>query len=240
MGKFDLHIHTRRLSDDAELGPVEALRRLEALGYQGMALTEHNAVWRNDEIRALSRMTSLLIIPGVELEVDGIGHVLVWGWDEEPLWRYHRWERLGPRIAEKGLVASVAHPFRTWFPRWAGGREVAVSAERAQALEERWRDVGALEVLNGRLGPEANRRARVNADREGWRQTAGSDAHRVSELGTAAVELPDSIRSVGRRFMRLPPAGTKSGHRVWAARDEERRRPWRIAGWRAWRARWPS
>jgi hypothetical protein len=81
-------------------------------------------------------------------------------------------------------------------------------------MEERWRDVGALEVLNGRLGPEANRRARVNADREGWRQTAGSDAHRVSELGTAAVELPDSIRSVAEALYAL----ATSRHEIWAPR----------------------
>jgi predicted metal-dependent phosphoesterase TrpH len=197
MGRFDLHVHTRAWSEDADLDPEEAARALAARGFAGFALTEHNAVWSWEQAAALGRDTGLVVVPGVELEVEEIGHVLVFGWDEEPLWRYHRWTRLQPAIQEKGAVVSVAHPFRAWFPLWAGQAPVAPSTERAQRLEARWAEIGCVEADNGRAHPEANRRAAALAGARGWRVTAGSDAHHLEEVGAAAVELPDTVRSAG-------------------------------------------
>jgi predicted metal-dependent phosphoesterase TrpH len=203
VGWFDLHVHTRALSEDADLDPEEAALALAERGFAGFALTEHNAAWSWEKAAALGRDTGLVVVPGVELEVEEIGHVLVFGWDEEPLWRYHRWARLQPAAREKGAVLSVAHPFRAWFPLWAGQAPVMPSAERARRLEILWGEIGCLEAENGRARPEANHRAEALAAARGWRVTAGSDAHHLEDLGIAGVELPDTVGSAAEAVAAL-------------------------------------
>ncbi len=195
MGLFDLHVHTSFLSEDAHLEPLEAVKRLEALGFSGLAFTEHNAVWPEAAIQFLRRQTSLILVAGMELEVEEVGHVIVLGWDDEPIWRYHRLERLMEAVRRKGAIAGVAHPFRPWFPLWANQNRQAVSEERAQRLFTQWASIGCLEVYNGKMGPQGNRAARRLWGDTGWNFTAGSDAHRWEQLGTTGVILPSSVHS---------------------------------------------
>ena len=187
--RFDLHVHTRAGSEDATLDPLVAAERLQALGYAGFALTEHNRPWAAADLAALRRSTPLVVIAGVEVQTEEVGHVLVYGWDEEPLWRYHRLERLVAAVRRKRAVAVAAHPLRRWFPPWLGGRAQGDPAE-VEALVPWLRQLNGVEVLNGRGCPEENRLAAALAGRLGGLTLARSDAHAESDLGRAATLLP--------------------------------------------------
>ncbi|MCL8209104.1 MAG: PHP domain-containing protein [Actinomycetia bacterium] len=192
MKRFDLHVHTAYLSDDATLDPLAALRRLEALGYAGAALTEHNAFWRAEDLAELTRRTSLILVRGAEIQTEEVGHVLVLGWDDAPVWPYHRFERLRAAATAKGAVLLVAHPYRRWFPLWARRQALGAPAE-AGALHAWWRQADGLEVHNGRAPDAENALAAEAADRLARPGTGGSDAHRLEDLGTAWTELPDWV-----------------------------------------------
>jgi len=124
-----------------------------------------------------------------------VGHVIVLGWDDEPIWRYHRLDRLMEAVARKGAVASVAHPFRAWFPLWANQQYGEVSEEQARRLLSGWACIGCIEVHNGKMRSLGNQQAKRLWTDTGWNFTVGSDAHQVEQLGTTGVILPETISS---------------------------------------------
>ncbi len=189
--RFDLHVHTRRLSEDATLDPLAAAERLRALGYAGFAITEHDAVWPLGWLEELRRATPLLVIRGLEIQTEEVGHVLVYGWDDEPIWRYHRLGRLMAAVRAKGAVAAVAHPFRRRSAPWGTPADPAT----AEALLPWWRLADGVEARNGRVSAAENRLAAELAGRLGGLAVAGSDAHRPEDLGRAATLLPAGIGS---------------------------------------------
>ena len=189
--RFDLHVHTRRLSEDATLDPFAAAERLLALGYAGFAITEHDAVWPEPWLAELRRETPLVIIRGLEIQTEEVGHVLVYGWDDEPIWRYHRLARLMDAVRRKGAAAAVAHPYRRRSAPWGTPADPASAA----ALLPWWRMAGGVEARNGRASPEENRLAAALAARLGGLAVAGSDAHRLEDLGRAATLLPAGVRT---------------------------------------------
>jgi len=159
----------------------ELVGSLRAVGLDGFALTDHNAVRGHEELRALAgARPDVLLLPGVEISTRE-GHLLLYGVEEAP--PAHRPFSETLEWAERrGAVAVPAHPFR-----WTHGvgRRISESAT-----------VPALEVLNGHNGPGANRRAATIAAHRGLGATGGSDAHLPGELGRAYTVFPDSARSL--------------------------------------------
>jgi predicted metal-dependent phosphoesterase TrpH len=192
--RFDLHVHTTHLSDDAWLQPEDAIRRLEALGFAGLALTEHNAFWSPDDLARLQARTSLILVRAAEIQTEETGHVLVLGWDDDPVWPYHRFERLRQAATAKGAVLLIAHPYRRWFPLWAR-RQALGEPQEATALHPWWRQADGLEVHNGRAPAEENALACEAAGALALPGTGGSDAHRLEDLGRAWTELPDWVKT---------------------------------------------
>lgn len=194
MKKFDLHLHTRLISDDASLDPRVAARRLQEAGYAGFAVTDHNAFWTSQQLQALQAETSLIVVRGAEVQTE-IGHVLVYGWGEEPLWPYHRLRDLVQVAHRQGAAVVVAHPFRRWFSKRAVGARVGAPDDEAIARLPYWKWVDAIEVQNGKSLQDENQHAFQLAQRLGLAMTAGSDAHEAEQLGTAATFLPDAVHT---------------------------------------------
>jgi len=109
---LEMHCHTSKYSKCSRIDPATLARQVKKKELQGVIITEHHYLWREDEISALRVEAELdesfLIMAGQEVETD-IGHVLVFGADRT----------IGEEISLKDLRAGFpdaclawAHPFR--------------------------------------------------------------------------------------------------------------------------------
>jgi predicted metal-dependent phosphoesterase TrpH len=112
--------------------------------------------------------------------VDGGGELIAYFVTEE-VPRGLSIEEALARLQRQGAVISVSHPLDSL-------RGSAMGEKHTLELIDK---VDALEVFNARcLLAEDNRRAAALAAQHGKLGTAGSDAHTLSEIGAAHVELP--------------------------------------------------
>ena len=183
------------MSDDSFMSVDEAIEGAKSAGLDGICLTDHDAFWSDEQTRELSRRHGFLVLAGSEINTDA-GHVLVFG-----LRRYefgmHKPEFLRACADREGGVLIAAHPYRRRFLE-EPGRDPAV---RAGMLERAVADpffglCEAVEGLNGRGSVEQNRYAADLGSSLSLAATAGSDAHRAGQLGTAATEFHGKIEGV--------------------------------------------
>jgi predicted metal-dependent phosphoesterase TrpH len=172
--KLDLHMHTWA-SWDCLSDPEALLERALALGYDRIALTDHNRLHVALEMAARHPDR---IIPGEEVKTaEGIDVIGLYLSEEIP--KGTPAEETIERIRSQGGIPYLPHPYAGG--KGGGGRE----ADRLGALCD------VIEVFNARLhSPSMNERARDLADRLGKLRSAGSDAHTVGELGNAFVRVP--------------------------------------------------
>lgn len=187
--KLDLHVHTC-YSCDATTTLKEVLTQSRKRGLDGVAITDHDTV---EGARKLARSDEIVVIPGVEVS-SLQGHILglnitrpiPLGLDVRETIR---------RIHDAGGVAVAAHP-SVFYKRMMG--RVASNFD-------------AIEVINASAFPFSlstylNRRLASGLD---LAQTAGSDAHYVSEIGFAytlvdADEEVDEIVQAIKRGATVP------------------------------------
>jgi sugar phosphate isomerase/epimerase len=192
---IDLHCHSYPKSDDSFMSVDELIEGAKASGIDGVCLTEHDAFWSGDEVRELSTRHGFLVLAGSEINTD-TGHTLVFGLDQYEF-GMHRPEFLSERVARRGGAIIAAHPYRRRFlpgpAERPGARDEMLERARNDGL---FRVCQAIEGLNGR-GTEAQNRFSLDlGDRLHTGITAGSDAHRVEQLGTTATEFPSRIESM--------------------------------------------
>ena len=91
-------------------------------------------------------------------------------------------EEVMRRIRQQGGLVCLPHPFDKL------GRHPLHSTARDKLLE----NIDIIEVFNARsLRNNFSNQARKFASEHGFLQSAGSDAHSVSEVGNAYVEVPE-------------------------------------------------
>lgn len=170
--RIDLHVHSNH-SRDGTASPADIVRMCKRLGVGGVAITDHNAVAGVAEAQAVGRAEGVLVVPGTEVSSTE-GHVLAYG-VREVVPRGLSASETVDRIRSVGGVAVAAHPVR--FPSGMG-LEVAAGV-----------GFDAIEVLNGGSSRRANRSAARLAERLGRPVTAGSDAHRLAEVGRSCTVI---------------------------------------------------
>ena len=168
----DTHLHTVA-SYDGETVPEELLRRAEAVGLDGVVVTDHDTVEGARVVRELAADSPVTAIVGCEVSTAD-GHLLAIGVTEapgpdEPLAATAR------RIRERGGVAVVPHPFQR---------------SRHGASVSDIDDVDGIEVYNAHtLVNFRNEQATRYAREVGYPAFGGSDAHRPGGIGLAATEV---------------------------------------------------
>ena len=192
---IDLHTHSYPKSDDSFMDVDTLVERSKALGLDGVCLTDHDAFWSWDEVRALQRRHDFLVIPGTELNTDS-GHVLVFG-----LHRYefgvHKPGFLRGLADRQGAVLIAAHPYRRRFLKDPGQDPEAREAMLGQAAGDGFFGLcDAIETHNGRGTREENRFSSDLSGVLGLPGVAGSDAHRSEQLGTAATRFTRRIHGL--------------------------------------------
>jgi predicted metal-dependent phosphoesterase TrpH len=178
---LELHAHSWERSADSGVSADAIVAQAVARGLDGVCLTEHNALWSEEGVRALAERHGITVLRGMELGTDA-GHVLVFGLDHyspELLFM----ETLRPIVEAEGAVMILAHPMRALssgtHPSW----------DRFPALFE------AIEVLNGDHSNFGDGYYQRLAAEMGLAAVAGSDVHSrpaVGRVGTAFSEpVPD-------------------------------------------------
>jgi predicted metal-dependent phosphoesterase TrpH len=189
---IDLHAHSYPKSDDSFMSVDDLIDGAKKLGLDGVCLTDHDSFWSLDEIRPLSKKHNFLVLPGVELNTDA-GHVLVFGL-ERYVFGLHKPAFVRKLVDRQGGVVVAAHPYRRRFLEEPGREPEA----RAQMLERASQDrffqsCDAIEGINGRGSALENQFSQDLSDQLKINATAGSDAHRLEQLGAAATRFQKKI-----------------------------------------------
>jgi len=185
---IDLHTHSYPSSDDSFMSVDELIEGSKSRGLDGICLTDHDNFWTDEQVRELSSKHDFLVIPGCEINTEA-GHVLVFGLTQYEF-GMHKPEFLQASVDQAEGVMIAAHPYRRRFleePAVRPGiREEML--ERASG-DEFFRMCQGIEALNGRGLAVQNQFSLDLGGRLSINMTAGSDAHKVEQIGTVATEF---------------------------------------------------
>ena len=167
----DLHVHTTHMSMDSGLRPDEMVRRAKAAGLTAVAVTEHNAVWRAGEARALSEHFEFPVLRGMEISTDA-GHVLCFGLERYTMEMYEL-DELNRIAKSEGAALVLPHPLREpgFGKSWEEAPQFFEGLESHNADDSR-ASVRLVEALATKLGMPT---------------TGGSDAHSAPAVGRHAT-----------------------------------------------------
>ena len=183
------------MSDDSFMSVDEAIEGAKSVGLDCICLTDHDAFWSEEQTRELSLRHNFLVLAGSEINTDA-GHVLAFG-----LSRYefgmHKPEFLRACADRDGATLIAAHPYRRRFLEEPGRDLDARIGMLERAVADPFFGLcEAIEGLNGRGSVEQNRYSADLGASLALPATAGSDAHRNTQLGTAATEFHGRVESV--------------------------------------------
>jgi predicted metal-dependent phosphoesterase TrpH len=201
--RIDLHIHTHPRSPCSAINPEGLFQEARRLGLGGLCLTEHQHRWDVGEIDELSRNGGIQVFQGNEITTNQ-GDILVFGYKEDvrgvvPI------QDLRKEVQAAGGLMIAAHPFRGFL--LFGITQLRMDVEEAcQRLVFQY--VDGVEVFNCKVTEPENDMARQVAGHLGLLGVAGSDAHRLDEVGRCVTiferevhterELIEELRA--RRF----------------------------------------
>jgi len=188
--RIDLHVHTSPRSQCSSIDPLQLLERAQILGLEGLCLTEHGLMWSKEEVQELEKISAgVRIFRGMEVTTNQ-GDVLVFGISRDikevvPI------EQLRQEVLEAGGFMAAAHPFRGFL--LFGVTQLQMSEEQA-SQRNLFKYVDAVEIGNCKVTEPENKMARQVAQRLGLAGVAGSDAHRLEELGKWVTVFRREIR----------------------------------------------
>lgn len=188
--RIDLHIHTRPRSPCSAIDPMDLIRQARGKGLDGVCLTEHQSLWDPMEIADLASRNGIRIFQGNEVTTNQ-GDILVFGYKED-VKGVVGIQELREAVTEAGGLMFAAHPFRGFLV--FGFAQLQMDVEQA-CRRSVFRYVDGLEVLNCRLTKQENDLARQVAQRLGLLGVAGSDAHRLEEIGRYVTVFQREIRT---------------------------------------------
>jgi len=159
------------------------------MGLDGVCLAEHDAMWDPDEAADLAGDSGILILRANEVSTNH-GHVLVFGYEEKIEGVLAVLEELRAEVTRAGGLTIVSHPFRGFL--LFGVAEFQMSVEDASERTV-FQHVDGVEILNGMVREQGNDMARRVAERLDLIGVAGSDAHRLDEVGRCVTILEREI-----------------------------------------------
>ena len=176
MIKADLHIHTCYSRDC--LTPLEQIvERCLDLGINCIAVADHNTIAGASKLKEIAPFKVIV----AEEILTPVGEIMGLFLSEEVSRGLSPQETIS-RIRSQGGLVAIPHPFGRSLP-WN-----ANPLTSAEILSQ----VDIIETFNSRT-PFSNSIARAwkLAKEQGKAASAGSDAHTLSEIGRAYVEMPE-------------------------------------------------
>ena len=233
--KFDFHLHTLDDPRDRQVFHTvsELIDKAARLGFGALSVTLHGAQFESKAARQYARDKGILLIPGVEQDVEG-SHVLLINFPKSAAEAVRTFADLArAKAAHPQALVIAAHPF---YPSGTCLRE---------KLLEHGACFDAVEISGYyRRGWDPNERAREAAARLGLPLVGNSDTHTLEQLGTtwSEVDCPretaaliDAIKA-GRAAVRGRPLGlgemalitwkvVARGYMPWVDYKKQRRYP---------------
>lgn len=196
---IDLHYHTcvpgsLRTRDLLDYNRRNALvYKAKQRGLDGICLTEHDKVWDDEAVRALTQEHGFLVLRGMEVSTNyaEFGHVLVYGIDRyiSGMWDAEKLARL---VETEGGIMYVAHPFREVYSWGDEGLVPSITIEEACRMPI-FQLAQGMEVCNGATHQRANEYAWEVCVALGLNGTGGSDAHSTVGVGSCATLFENPI-----------------------------------------------
>lgn len=188
--RVDLHIHTRPKSPCSAIDPPALLEEARRAGLDGICLTEHQNPWSPGEVEELMKAGGIRVFQGNEITTNQ-GDILVFGYDREvkgvvPI------QDLRKEVEAVGGLMIAAHPFRGFL--LFGISQLQLDLEQA-CKRSVFQHVDGLEIHNCKVTDPENDMARRVAERLGLLGVAGSDAHRLDEVGKCVTIFEREIRA---------------------------------------------
>lgn len=186
--RIDLHTHTSPRSPCSSIDPADLVAEAARLGLDAICLTEHQVLWRPNEIEELAQASAVEIFRGNEFTTNQ-GDILVFGYEEDRK-ELLTIEELRDAVTAAGGFMIAAHPFRGFKTFGIGQLQMTVEqASRRKVFDF----VDAIEIRNGKVSDQENEMAERVAERLDLPGTAGSDAHRLDEVGKWVTDFERQI-----------------------------------------------
>ncbi len=195
--RAEYHVHTAA-SYDSKATPQEIFDRALESGLDVLCVTDHDTIEGAIALHALAGGW-LRVVVGCELTADDGSHVI--GLELRDAVAERRLPAMLERIKLQGATVVLPHPFR---------RGSGVFRDDMRRTPEFVREVlslaDAVECFNARDSYAGNRRSHRFALERGFPAVAGSDAHRVSEIGRVYVEYDEDrfVHGVSPRRIFFP------------------------------------
>ena len=184
----DLYIHTSRYSRCSILNPSDLIQQAKVVGLDGLAITEHDRLWSQEELTRLKEeagVNDLVLLRGVEIEREWM-HLLVFNYPHE-IGRHMPLREVVDEVHGAGGVVVLAHPFRY-------GRLLDSELED---LRDLFCLFDAVEILTPHHAAYENQRARALHERLHLVGIGGSDSHDIDQVGRCVTYFSVSIRDEG-------------------------------------------
>ena len=162
------------------------VERARKVGLDAVCITEHHSYDLSQPFDEISRMANFPVLRAMEYRADN-GHLLIYGIRVTrgnlpsglPVQKAVDW------VQKNGGVAIPAHPYQhSLAGQYLGDDILKISG------------LFAVEVLNGSVPPQGNRRAEKAAGKLGINGIGGSDAHGLPVLGKAYTCFPAPVKSM--------------------------------------------
>lgn len=174
MIKADLHIHTE-YSMDCTTPLEQIIDHCLKIGINCLGVTDHNTI---AGALKLEQMAPFSIIVGEEIMTSD-GEIIGFFLTQEIPAGLSVEDTIARIKAQNGLVC-IPHPYDI----------LRFSVFRDHVIEDIMPEVDIIEVFNSRsLSPRSSTRSAKMAHKYGKLASAGSDAHTLSEIGNAYVEM---------------------------------------------------
>ncbi|RLG16991.1 hypothetical protein DRN75_04285 [Nanoarchaeota archaeon] len=160
--KVDLHVHTK-CSHDSTIHLKLLLNKARRLGFGAIAITDHNSIRCALAAKKLSKKYKVDVIVGEEISTDK-GDII--GLFIKKYIPPGKFSDVIKNIRAQGGLVYLPHPYSLH-------EDVELLAKLSDVIE----------VCNGRLSGDKNRRAMELAKRHGKLMAAGSDSHFLHEFG---------------------------------------------------------
>ena len=188
--RIDLHIHTRPHSPCSMIDPKELLQQARRVGLDGFCVTEHQYLWGIHEAKEMAQEGGIQIFRGNEITTNQ-GDVLVFGYEKE-VKDIVMIQQLRKEVEAAGGIMIAAHPFRGFL--LFGITQLQMDIDQA-CKRSLFQYVDGIEIQNCKVTDLENEMARQVAEKLDLWGVAGSDAHRINDVGQCVTVFERDIHT---------------------------------------------